>query len=118
MGGEAVLVIVDDKATRDSLQMFLTFEGFIVSSCKGGSEALEVTREKHFDVLLICYRILEINGVELMRQLRSLCPDAFIIGFSVESEGQAFLRAGADAFVRKDKMVHELVPLIRNRIRH
>ncbi|HXY54559.1 MAG TPA: response regulator [Nitrospirota bacterium] len=117
MSSEAVLVIVDDKATRDSLQMFLTFEGFIISSSKCGADALDVTRKKRFDVLLICYRILEINGDELMRQLRSRCPDSFIIGFGIESKGQAFLRAGADAFVRKDKVVHELVPLIRNRIR-
>jgi len=118
VSSEVVLVIVDDKATRDSLQMFLAFEGFIVRSCKSGAAALDLISKKRCDVILLCYRMPEMNGDELTRRLRSLCPDAFIIGFSVESNDQAFLMAGADAFIRKDKLVHELVPLIKNRRRY
>lgn len=107
MSNEAVLVIDDDKPTRVSLKMFLEFEGFVVCSCESGAAALDMIRKIHFDILLIGYRMPEMNGDELTRQLRPLCPDAFILGFSVESKNQAFLRAGADAFVRKDRLVHE-----------
>ena len=107
MSNEAVLVIDDDKPTRVSLKMFLEFEGFVVCSCESGAAALDMIRKIHFYILLIGYRMPEMNGDELTRQLRPLCPDAFILGFSVESKNQAFLRAGADAFVRKDRLVHE-----------
>lgn len=112
----AILVIDDDKSTRDSLQMFLEFEGFVVCSCENGASALDLISKINFEILLIDYRMPEMNGDELTRQLRPLCPDAFILGFSVESNDQAFLKADADAFVRKDRLVHDLVPLINNRI--
>ena len=116
MSNGAVLVIDDDKPTRASLQMFLEFEGFVVCSCDSGAAALDLMSKMHFDILLVGYRMPEMNGDELTRQLRTLYPDAFILGFSVESKDQAFLGAGADAFVRKDRLVHELVPLIKNRM--
>lgn len=116
MSNEAVLVIDDDKSTRVSLKMFLEFEGFVVYSCDRGATALDLMSKLRFDILLIGYRMPEMSGDELTRQLRTLYPDAFILGFSVESKDQAFLGAGADAFVRKDRLVHELVSLIKNRI--
>ena len=116
MSSEAVLVIDDDKATRSSLQMFLEFEGFLVSSCGGGAAALDLISKKHFEILLIGYRIPEMNGDELTRRLRPLCPDAFILGFSIESKEKAFLRAGADAFLSKRQLVQKLLPLIKNKM--
>jgi len=99
VSSEVVLVIVDDKATRDSLQMFLAFEGFIVRSCKSGAAALDLISKKRCDVILLCYRMPEMNGDELTRRLRPLCPDAFESGFGVVSYDQALLRAVGDAFV-------------------
>lgn len=116
MSNEAVLVIDDDKSTRSSLQMLLEFEGFVVSSCASGVAALELIRKKHFEILLIGCRIPEMNGDELTRRLRPLCPDAFILGFSIESKEQAFLNAGADAFLSKRKLVQKMIPLIKNKM--
>jgi len=113
---ETVLVIDDDKATRVSLQMFLEFEGFAVSCCESGAAALDLINRKHFEILMIGHRIPEMKGDELARQLRSLCPDAFILGFSVESNNdEVFIRAGADAFLSKHELVRKLIPLIKNR---
>jgi CheY-like chemotaxis protein len=116
VSGEAVLVIDDDKTTRDSLKMFLEFEGFVVSSCESGAAALDLISKKRFKALLVDYRMPKMNGDELTRRLRPLCSDAFILGFSMESKEQAFLREGSDAFLSKHQLVHELVPLIKNRI--
>ena len=116
MSNEAVLVIDDDIPTRVSLKMFLEFEGFVVNSCESGAAALDLISKKCFDILLIGYSVPEMNGDELTRRLRPLCPDAFILGFSAESKDQEFLSAGANAFVRKDRLVHELVQLIKNRM--
>ncbi len=116
VSNETVLVIDDDKTTRDSLQMFLEFEGFVVSSCESGATALDLVSKKHFEVLLIDYQMPDINGDELTRRLRPLCPDAFILGFSMESKEQAFLKVGADAFLSKHQLVQKLIPLIKKRM--
>jgi CheY-like chemotaxis protein len=116
VSNQAVLVIDDDKITRDSLQMFLEFEGLVVSSCESGAAALDLISKKRFEVLLIDYRMPEMNGEELTRRLRPLCPDAFILGFSIESKDQAFLKSGADAFLNKHQLVKKLIPLIKKRM--
>lgn len=116
MGNEAVLVIDDDKTTRSSLQMFLEFEGFIVSACESGGAALDLIGKKHFEILLIGSRIQAMSGEELTRRLRPLCPDAFILGFSIGPKEQAFLRAGADAFLSRRQLVQKMIPLLKNRV--
>ncbi|HUJ18841.1 MAG TPA: response regulator [Nitrospirota bacterium] len=115
MSSGEVLVIDDDKSTRDSLRIFLEFEGYIVSTCESGAAALDLIRKKHFEILLIDYRMPEMNGDELTRWLRPLCPEAFILGISIESNEQAFLRAGADAFLGKRELVQKLIPLLKDR---
>jgi len=97
--------------------MFLEFEGFIVSSCESGVAALDLISKKHFEMLLIDYQMPGMNGDELTKRLRPLCPDAFILGCSLESKDQAFLRAGADAFLSKYQLVQKLVPLINDALR-
>lgn len=112
-----VLIIDDDKTTRDSLSMLLEFEGYNVSSCESGASAFDLIKEKCFEVFIIDFRMPQMKGDEVTRLLRPLCPHALLIGFSFESKGQEFFTAGADAFIRKDELVHELVPLIENRTR-
>lgn len=111
-----VLIIDDDRTVRDSLHMLLEFEGYSVSSCGSGSSAFDLIKEKQFELFIIDYRMPEMNGDEVTRCLRLLCPHALMIGFSFESKGKEFLTAGADAFISKEELVHELVPLIKNKI--
>jgi CheY-like chemotaxis protein len=113
-----ILIIDDDRTTRDSLVMLLEFEGYNVSSCGSGASAFDLVKEKCYEVILIDYRMPEMNGDEVTKVLRPLCPDAFVIGFSIETKDRRFLAAGADAFISKNALVHELVPLIKNRIQH
>ncbi len=113
-----ILIIDDDRNTRESLGMLLEFEGYKVSFCESGGLAFDLIKEKCFEVLLIDYRMPEMNGVELARLVRPLCPDAFVIGFSMETKERAFLDAGADAFISKSALAHELAPLIKSSIPH
>lgn len=113
-----VLIIDDDRTTRDSLGMLLEFEGYNVSSCGSGASAFDLVKEKCFEVILIDYRMPEMNGDEVTRILRLLCPDALVIGFSIETKDRMFLAAGADAFISKNALVHELVPLIKTKLSH
>ncbi len=98
--------------------MLLEFEGFVVHDCESGPSALAFMKRQCADVLLIDYRMPEMNGDEVARRMRLLCPKALIIGCSVESKEREFLDSGADAFIAKSAVVHELVPLIRSRLEH
>jgi CheY-like chemotaxis protein len=110
---KAVLVIDDDKRTRDSLRMLMELEGFIVDCCESGPSAHERLQEMRFDLILIDYRLPEKDGIEVTRSVRGLCPDAFIVGMSIESKKLEFMRAGADVFINKVRLLQDLLPVAR-----
>ncbi len=118
MSDKNVLVIDDNRTTIDILRTILESEGFRVSYCENGKTALNRVKAGRFKIIVTDYRMPEMNGDEVTRLLRPLCPDAFIIGFSLELKDHAFFKAGADAFVFKHELVHELIPLIKNRTEH
>ena len=115
MSGEMVLIIDDDETTRNTLSMLLEFDGYSVRACESGACALELINKKSFEVFLIDYRISPMSGDQVTRMLRYFCPDAYIIGFSVEPREKSFLKAGADAFLDKCDLAQNLMPLIKNR---
>ncbi len=115
MGKNAVLVIDDNESTRTLLRLILEAEGFVVHSCKNGPAALELVRKSSFDIFLIDFLLPIMKGDETARRIRSSCPDAYIIGASVDWMEEDFLKAGADVFVNKFEMGSRLVPLLHKR---
>jgi CheY-like chemotaxis protein len=113
---KAAVVIDDDKRARDILRLLLELEGFVVDCCENGSSAHERLREMHFDLILIDYRLPETDGAEVTRSLRGLCPDAFIVGMSIESKQQEFMSAGADVFIHKARLMQDLLPVARRKL--
>jgi len=115
VAGEEVLVVDDNKLTRDVLKMFLEAEDYSVTCCTDGMSALDLAKEKRFGTFLVDYRMPGMNGDEVTVLLRRSYPEACIIGYSIENKEQAFLAAGADTFILKDDIDKQLSPLLKNR---
>jgi two-component system chemotaxis response regulator CheY len=106
-----VLHVEDDLLIADSLNITLRDEGWSVETYDNGAAALEKLRSgERFDVLIFDNNLPDTNGIELIRQTRTLAhrqhtPIIMLSGDDVELEAR---RAGANAFLRKP----EDVPLI------
>ncbi len=112
---ETVLVIDDNRETREVLRMLLEFEGHDVHESGDAPAALELLSSLPISIAIVDYHMSGTNGDALTRVLRHVSPDLFIVGFSVEQKEQVFLAAGADAFLSKFDLARHLMPLIRNR---
>ncbi len=115
MRKEEVLVIDDNQMTRDTIKLLLEDQGFSVEGCPNGKSALDLTKRKNFAIYLIDYRMPGMKGDAVAAIIRKLSPDAYIIGFSLESKEQAFLEAGADKFIIKEHFDKKLIPLIKKK---
>ena len=115
MKQEEILVIDDNQMTRDVLKQLLDDENYIVSSCPNGMSAIELIKEKPFEIFIIDYSMPEMPGDAVTAEVRKLCPDAFIIGFSFEHKELIFLAAGADKFIIKDELHAKLINAIKER---
>lgn len=104
-----ILVAEDTAMVRESLCNALQASGFEVRGCEDGIEALFAAGENHFDCAIADYRMPNMNGVELTRQLRMRFPSLIIIGVSSEYKDTEFLTAGADTFLPKPYSVEDIV---------
>jgi CheY-like chemotaxis protein len=65
-----VLVVDDDPLNRMLLTRSLEQEGHRVGSVAGGQEALEILRQKPFDVVLLDIVMPELDGVSVVERLK------------------------------------------------
>jgi two-component system response regulator AtoC len=74
-----ILIVDDDEALRESLELILSAEGYSVLSADCGESALEIIERSPVDVVLCDLRMPGIDGFELMPQIARRLPGVPII---------------------------------------
>jgi DNA-binding response OmpR family regulator len=110
-----VLVADDEARIRELLAGYLEAEGFDVTLAADGNEALRAARECRPDVVLLDVMMPGIDGVEVLRRLRTE-SDVYVIMLTARSEEVdklIGLSVGADDYVTKPFSPRELVARTR-----
>ncbi len=66
-----ILIIDDDKAIIDSLSSLYKDNGYIPAGAQTGNAALELAADDHFDLIILDLELPDIDGLELLRMLKS-----------------------------------------------
>ena len=115
-----VLVIDDDEDICLVLKEFLTREGYRVTTVTKPSEALPEIKEGRHQVVLLDVRMPEVDGVELLRQVRAVDSDICVIIMtaypSVESAVDT-MKADAFDYLRKPFDLEQLRNVIQRAVR-
>jgi CheY-like chemotaxis protein len=77
-----ILVIDDEAAVRKVLVRMLTTAGHEVNAAGGGEAGLRLWREVGADLVLTDVHMPEINGVDVIRELRAHAPALPVIAMS------------------------------------
>ncbi|UCH93423.1 MAG: response regulator [Candidatus Aminicenantes bacterium] len=77
-----ILIIDDDKVTREILNETLEPEGYILASASNGKEGLKLHNENPFDLIITDIIMPEMEGLETIRELRRISPTVKIIAIS------------------------------------
>lgn len=99
-----ILVVDDEGAIRYSVSKTLQRVGYRVSEAASGEEALEAMAAHEFDVILTDIRMPGIDGVELLRRVKDMAPDASVIlmtGYASLGTAIEALRLGAHDYLIK-----------------
>jgi len=111
MPTERILIVDDEEGLRRLLVRVLAKAGYEATAVPGGAEALRQVAGEPFDLIITDIKMPEMDGLELLRELKAFDPSLPIIVMTaygtVESAVQA-LRAGAYDYVAKPFEIDEL----------
>ena len=80
MNEKAILLIVDDMDMAcKSLADILRLDGYEIETATSGSNALEIIRAKKIDCVLTDIKMPKMNGVELLKKIKSILPDVPVL---------------------------------------
>ena len=116
--GLSLLLVDEHTVVREGLRRVLEGcgEGWTVLEAASGFQALERLREQAVSVLITDLSMPGMNGLELIRRVRSEFAGTAILVLSMHAEEQYALRAfksGANGYVTKDSAAAELVSAVR-----
>jgi len=112
---EKILIVDDESHIRESAVRLLQRKGYETEGAESGTEALEKIARKSFDLLLLDIRMPGMSGLELLRQIKEIDPEAmalFLTGYGTVENTIEALELGALGFVRKPIPVDELANVI------
>jgi DNA-binding NtrC family response regulator len=104
MARKSILVVDDEKAQREILEMILSGEGYDVTTAASGEAALKFAKDRRFDLALTDLKMTGMDGIELLQHLLAYDSSIIVILLtahgSIESAKEA-LRRGAFDYLEK-----------------
>ncbi len=107
-----ILYLEDDANLSETVEEFLNDEGFDVVAVYDGEEALETIYKYNFDMLLLDVNVPQINGFELLKELRSAgisTPAIFTTSLNSIDDLSNGYNSGADDYIKKPFALKELL---------
>lgn len=115
-----ILIVDDDLKLLKMLQRTLVYENLTVLTASSGEEALAVIDEKSLDLLIVDWMMPKMDGVSLIRQLRSEKNKTLVLMLTardaIENRVDG-LESGADDYLVKPFAPAELVARVHALLR-
>ncbi len=110
-----ILIIDDDTELCELLQEYLSSEKFTTSSVHSGTSGLETVRNDSFDLVILDIMLPELNGLEVLKSIRSFSriPVIMLTAKGDEVDRILGLELGADDYLPKPFSPRELVARIK-----
>ncbi|NDE88582.1 MAG: DNA-binding response regulator, partial [Micrococcales bacterium] len=114
-----ILIVEDDEAMREVLELGLMAKGFEVCSVSNGLQAIPAMEQHRPDLILLDLQLPGKNGIQICTEIRkfSVIPIIMLTARTDDSDMIRGLEAGADDYVTKPYKTEVLVSRINARLR-
>lgn len=112
-----ILIVDDNVRLREAVRTELEAQAHvrIVGEAGDGIAAVQLAQSLRPEVVLMDVNMARLDGVGATRSIRTLLPETVLVGMSCHSPEmveKAMLSAGADAFLPKDTLGQQLLPVL------
>ena len=107
-----ILYLEDDIDLSQTVEEFLVDSGLDITPVYDGEEALDIIYKENFDMLLLDVNVPNINGFELLKELRDAditTPAIFTTSLNSIDDLSRGYDSGADDYVKKPFVLKELL---------
>ena len=107
-----ILVVDDEAAQRELLGGFLKKQGFEIVLAESGKKALERYRDEHFDLILTDQKMADVGGLDLLKALKAINPEAAVIlmtAYGTIETAVSAVKLGAADYLTKPLNLDELL---------
>lgn len=111
-----VLIVDDEKVQREMLAGFLVKQGYGAVPAEDGPDALRKFKSGFFDLILTDHRMPGMEGVQLLREIKRLNPEAIVVimtAYGTVGTAVAAMKEGAYDYLTKPIDLDELLLLIQ-----
>jgi DNA-binding response OmpR family regulator len=119
MNAPRILVVDDEPQVREVLKLYLSREGFRISTATDGLAALEAFETQAPDLILLDLMLPHLDGLEVFRRIRGqhATPIIMLTAKGDELDRVLGLELGADDYIVKPFSPREVVARVKNVLR-
>ena len=113
--GASILVVDDEEFMLQSLSKLLSLMGFDTSTANCGEKALQVMRNKSFDLIITDINMPGMSGMDLLKCVKEKDPNLPVIiitGFGAEKAKEMAEQNNADGFLPKPFRMNDIKDMI------
>lgn len=120
-GSQTVLIVDDEEMVRSIATQMLEKLGYNVVAASSGAEAVEIFEQDpgKFDLVVLDMVMPGIDGSKVFDKIKELDSSIKCIlssGYSRDSQANAIMKRGCDAFIQKPFRLQDLSQLIESLI--
>ena len=110
-----ILLVEDNERVRRAIHTLLTKSGYSVAVVANGESAVDRLRHQYFDLVISDYKMAQMNGIDLLRQIKQSWPATEVIiitAFGTISKGVEAIKLGAFDYITKPFKNPELLKIV------
>lgn len=116
-----ILVVDDNEVNLKLAREILITRGYEVLGAHRGEQAIEMARLHRLDLMLLDMQLPDINGLEVLRRLRSLpeTQSLRIVAMTAQAmsgDRERFLAAGCDGYIAKPLSVQTFLAEVQRHL--
>lgn len=111
-----ILVVDDEKITRQNLEHVFKKDGYHVNTASNGSEALNFLEKSAFDVIVTDLKMGKIDGMAVLEKAKDVNPSTEVIiitGYATVSTAIEAMKKGSYHYLTKPLKLNEIRSTIR-----
>ncbi len=117
--GYSILLVEDDKVNQTVIRLILEKLGHRVDVADGGVKAIQLYKQKNYDMILMDIQMADMDGIQVTHMIRELenntgrhIPIIACTAHAFDNEKERFLKEGMDGFIAKPIVIGDLVKVI------